>query len=402
MVEEGRGLTPAPDRSPRTFRSPISGNYHFLRRPEFGQRAATNEVVLIDPEDIVTPEIEGLHRENQDVTGNTAIAIKNIMQTYVAYPFDTPDEVIKPQKDLNDRAATFAMIREFDKLPYRVYVHSEGAKDIGNGADIPLIDGVHGMGGLEENPLGEDEEVKYQAEVDPLELTGLSTKRPEGEKGDVKSEGVMSTSAVAEYGGISRIPDDVDYMHKLFAPMVPGLALDDPADITIAKVLRGLNIYPGQLRVTILNRPRNRDFINAAADMAVDLNLIEGGDLMPSVMASDEPGSDGKYDLVMGIGGAPEGLIAAAAAKATGRTFVEARYWPKDPEARKKYSKKLTLNDLIPARAGSIVVDFAHVTPDSKYTKAQGIRRRQNGHVSHLIDFTTVDLGGRRLITREF
>lgn len=390
MVEEGRGYAFQAER-PRT---------PFLRRPHGGGYPRPTEIFI--PELLMTAEIAERHEMGQRVTGKTAIAIHDVMQTYVAYPFDAPDHVVQPQKDENDSIATRAMISEFDKNDRRIYVHGEGLKDILNGADIPLINGVHGLGGIEVNPLKPGEVVEEYAEVDPLEGTTLSTKRPEGEKRDVKSQGVMSTAAISGPGGFIEIPDDADYMEKLFAPNVAGLSLEDPADITIAKVLHGLNIYPGQLRVTILDRPRNRDYIQAAEEMAVQLNLIDAGDLLPSVLAGEDPGPDGIYNMVMGIGGAPEGVIAAAAGKATGKTFVEARFYPKDPEARRKYKRVLNINDLVPAKANTIVVELAHVTPDSKYTGAQGVRRLQNGHTLHLVDFTSVDYAGRRHHTRQF
>lgn len=390
MVEERRSYTPPIDR-PRT---PL------LRRPGGGGYPRPTEVFSL--EQLVQSEIEARHEMGQRVTGKAAISIHDVMQTYIAYPFEASDSEVKAQKDINDRVATQAMIDEFDKNKNRIYVHGEGMKDILNGADIPLIDGVHGLGGVEKNPLKAGEVVEEFAEVDPLEGTTLSTKRPEGEKRDIKSEGVMSTAAISGPGGFISIPEDADYMEKLFAPNVVGLTLEDPADITIAKVLNGLKIYPGQLRVTILNRPRNRDYIKAAEEMAVELNLIDAGDLLPSVLAGEDPGPDGMYNLVMGIGGAPEGVIAAAAAKATGKTFVEARFHPKDPEARKKYRQVLSINDLVPAKANTIVVELAHVTPDSKYTGAQGVRKIQNGHTISYVDFTTVDFNGRRHHTKRF
>lgn len=353
--------------------------------------------------DIFNSDLERYHEDLQAVGGNTAIAVFEVMKTYDAYPMDATDAQLKPQKDANDTVATDEMVRQFNLLPYRVDVTTaEGLKDIANGADIPHINGIHGKGGL---ALEEGEKVDKEVIVDPLEGTTLSAK---------KLEGVTIASAEVEPGGVIEIPDTIDtngsktkieYMYKLFAPGVAGLSIDDEAHITVAKVKSGLKIDFSKLRVTILNRPRNQhiiDDLRQFEELRLVLNLIDAGDLLPSIMASDEPGPDGMYNMVMGIGGAPEGLIAAAAAKATGRTFVEAKWWPKDEEERRKYSKVLTLNELIPARADSIVVDLAHVTPDSTYTGRRGVRKIQNGHMESRVDFTSVDINGIRLHTKSF
>ncbi len=389
-IEQGSPGLNHPDRVTNSFRS--GSSFVFLRREPV---VVAPKVVDNTPmnENLFSADLEKYHEDLQIVGGNTAIAVFETMKTYDAYPVNAPDEVLKAQKDINDTVATNEMTRQFNLLPYRVNViTAEGLKDIANGADIPHINGIHGNGGLE---LAVGEKIDKDVIVDPLEGTTLSVK---------KLEGVTVSAAEVEPGGTIEIPDGVEYMQKIFAPMVPGLSIDDPADITITKILEGLNIYPGQLRVTILNRSRNSDAIREAEGIMGfgNLNLIDAGDLLPSVMASSEPGPDGMYNLVLGIGGGPEGIISAAAAKATGKTFVEARWWPKDAEERKKHSKLLTLDELIPASSDSIVVDLAHITPDSIYTRQKGIRQIQNGHVESLIDFTSVDMNGIRHHTRSF
>jgi fructose-1,6-bisphosphatase II len=353
--------------------------------------------------DIFNSGLERYHEDLQNVGGNTAIAVFDFMKTYEAYPEDATDAQLKPQKDANDTVATDEMVRQINLLPYRVDVTTaEGLKDIANGADIPHINGIHGKGG---SALEDGEKVDKEVIVDPLEGTTLSVK---------KLEGVTIATAEVEPGGVIEVPDTLDtngsktkieYMDKLFAPGVAGLSIDDEAHITVAKVKSGLRIDFNKLRVTILNRPRNQhiiDDLRQFEELGLVLNLIDAGDLLPSVMASDEPGPDGMYNIVMGVGGVPEGLIAAAAAKATGKTFVEAKWWSKNEEERRKYSKALTLNELIPASADSILVDLAHVTPDSTYTGQGGVRKIKNGHLENHVDFTSVDINGIRLHTKSF
>lgn len=380
------------------------GNLVLLRRAPL---SVSERTVYTDPvqESLIIPELEVLHEDMEQVTGRPAIKVFHEMQTYGAYPVDSPDEILQPQKDKNDTIATDEMIYQFNKLPYRIDVTTaEGLKDIANGADIPHINGVHGKKGLE---LKEGEKIGLDAVVDPLEGTTLSVK---------KMEGVTIAAAIVEHGGIVEIPDipdpqnpgetkKVEYMQKIFAPNVAGLSIDDPADITVSKVASGLNVGLNRIRVTVLDRPRNQQIIDDLEEflaMGFELNLIEAGDLLPSLIASDEPGPDGMYNIVLGTGGGPEGLIAAAGAKARGNTFVEARWWPKDKEMRKRFTKKLNINDLVPGKADSIVAILAHVTPDSLYTNQRGVGEYKNGHTISRVAFTSVDIHGTTYTTKNF
>lgn len=334
----------------------------------------------------VYSEIEKLHRDIQRVTGKTAIAVFEEMRNYPPYPADASSDILKPQKDKNDNLAAKIMTRELNALPRRIHMRTgEGAKDISLGHEIDLVQGYFGRGGTQHDGIN-----------DPLEGTTFSVK---------KLEGVTSVIALTEPEGIIHVPEDSEYMQKIFAPMVGDQSIDDKAHIAVEKVKIGLGVDYRDIRVTILDRPRNQELIDdlrVLQGVGLDLDLIDAGDLLPSVMASDERDPSGKYNMVLGIGGGPEGLIAAAAAKATGRTFVEARWWPKDPEVREGYTQVLTLSDLVPGSAGKIVVELAHITSDPKYTENEGVRVYQNGSPKTYVDFTSVDLNGVRHHTKSF
>jgi fructose-1,6-bisphosphatase II len=368
MIEADRGHSPRPD---------------YYRVPIIRTEDGTRQLGELMP---VYKEIERLHKDIQIVTGRTAIAVHDIMQTYDPYPMDSSNEELKPQKDRNDNLAARVMISELGFIPRSINMRTgEGAKDILNGHEIDLVQGNYGSGGAEHDGVN-----------DPLEGTTLSVK---------KLEGVTSVIAITEPNGVIDIPEESDYMQKIFAPLVGGQSIDDEAHIAVGKVANGLGIDLSQLRVTVLDRPRNQMIIDDLRELerlGLDLNLIDAGDLLPSVVAGNKIDNSGKYNMVLGIGGGPEGLIAAVAAKATGATFAEARWWPKDPEVRSKHTRVLTLNDLVPGRASEIVVELAHVTPDSTYTDQKGVRNYQNGSIQTFVDFTSVDFNGIRYHTKSF
>jgi len=167
-----------------------------------------------------------------------------------------------------------------------------------------------------------------------------------------------------------------DYMSKLFGPPVLkgklSLELSPTENFKIA--LKELSIEnPADLAVVILDRPRNRFEIESAQSMGVTTILISGGDLIPGLLAVQDPSvlsavEGGKIPqnikglLLMGSGGWEEGIIVAAAAKALGG-FAQGRIFSDDKEVMEQ-AKILEAGDLVPAESTSILISATPITDD--------------------------------------
>ncbi len=106
------------------------------------------------------------------------------------------------------------------------------------------------------------------------------------------------------------------------------LSLNDPLATTLPKVAEALGKRVTELVVMMLHRPRNADLVAAVRRCGAALRLIADGDVI-GALAPSLP--DSGVDLYCGIGGSPEGLLAAAALKALGGD-MQLRMWPRDEE----------------------------------------------------------------------
>jgi fructose-1,6-bisphosphatase II len=86
-----------------------------------------------------------------------------------------------------------------------------------------------------------------------------------------------------------------------------------------------------EVAVVVLNRPRHDDLITELREVGARVNLIPHGDTAPAIAAARARSG---VDMVMGIGGTTEGVIAAAALKALGGAF-QGRFWPRNDEERR-------------------------------------------------------------------
>lgn len=198
-----------------------------------------------------------------------------------------------------DQAAVDAMRKEFDTVNIDgVVVIGEGERDeapmlyIGEkvgrkGPDAPAID----------------------IALDPLEGTTICA------TGGV---GAISVIAVAERGNFLHAPDT--YMDKIACgPGARGaIALDKSPEENIKSVSQALDKAIKDVTVVILNRPRHEELIARVRKTGARIRLIGDGDVSAGI-APCWP--DTGIDLLMGIGGAPEGVITAAALKCLGGDF---------------------------------------------------------------------------------
>jgi fructose-1,6-bisphosphatase II len=211
------------------------------------------------------------------------------------------------KKNEADNAATSAMRAMFDS------VNMDGTVVIGEGEidEAPML--------YIGEKLGHGESPKVDIAVDPLEGTNLVAKG---------YGNAMAVVAIANKGNLLHAPDM--YMEKIaVGPRAAGkIHLDDPMDKTL-KILAECNGKKiSDLTVMILERERHNHIIEAVRKAGARVRLFGDGDVGAAIStAIDDTG----IDLYVGIGGAPEGVIAAAALKCLGGE-MQARLVPEDEE----------------------------------------------------------------------
>ena len=180
--------------------------------------------------------------------------------------------------------------------------------------------------------------------VDPLEGTNLVA---------FGKENATSVMAISERGGLLHAPDI--YMMKLIVPAnSAGLCdLDAPVEHNVRMIARSLDLEVSELVAVVLERPRHEQIIADLRQLGVRIKLIGDGDLSAGIAAAVE--GTGVH-FVMGIGGAPEGVLTAAALRCLGGEIL-ARLRPKDDAQRARcekmgadWNRVLTTEDLAPGR----------------------------------------------------
>jgi fructose-1,6-bisphosphatase II / sedoheptulose-1,7-bisphosphatase len=195
-----------------------------------------------------------------------------------------------------DQAAVDAMRRELNKLPISgTVVIGEGERD-----EAPML--------FIGEKIGNNSGPKVDIAVDPLEGTTLCAKN---------MPGAIATMAMAEHDTLLNAPDV--YMEKIaIGPGYPKgvVDLDAPADRNIINLAKAKDVRPADITALILDRPRHADAIAAVRKAGAAVRLITDGDVA-GVIHTAEPEATG-IDIYLGIGGAPEGVLAAAALRCIG------------------------------------------------------------------------------------
>lgn len=233
-------------------------------------------------------------------------------------------------KEAADDAAVEAMRSVFDTI------HMSGTVVIGEGEmdEAPML--------YIGERVGSGEAPELDVAVDPLEGTNSCAKG---------LAGAIAVMAIAEKGGLLHAPDM--YMDKIaVGPAARGkINLDAPVKENLNNVAQALGKSISDLTVVIMDRPRHEKLIRDVRDAGARIRLITDGDVSPAVACGIE-GSG--VDVMMGVGGAPEGVLAAAALRCLGGE-MQGRLWPEndtDIERAKKLgiedvSKLLTMDDLV-------------------------------------------------------
>jgi fructose-1,6-bisphosphatase II / sedoheptulose-1,7-bisphosphatase len=169
--------------------------------------------------------------------------------------------------------------------------------------------------------------------VDPLEGTTLCAKN---------MPGAIATVAIADEGTLLHAPDV--YMEKIaIGPGYPKgvVDLDAPPGDNILKLAHAKGVKPENITALILDRPRHADMIAAVRKAGAAVRLITDGDVA-GVIHTAEPESTG-VDIYLGIGGAPEGVLAAAALRCIGGQ-MQCRL-VLDTDERRERAAKMGVND---------------------------------------------------------
>jgi len=198
---------------------------------------------------------------------------------------------------------------------------------------------VIGEGELDEAPmlyigekLGTNNGPEFDIAVDPLEGTNFAANN---------LPGALSVIAVAEKNSLFNAPET--YMEKISTKITEKNVID--LDYTVKQNISNLSDYlnknPEELTACILDRPRHNEIIQELKKLKVNLKLITDGDVSGALLVTDE-----KYevDIFLGIGGGPEGVLAASALDAFNCNF-QGRFLFKT-EKDKARAKKMGINDL--------------------------------------------------------
>jgi fructose-1,6-bisphosphatase II len=234
------------------------------------------------------------------------------------------------EKNLADQAAVEAMRKMINTVDMSgVVVIGEGEKD-----DAPMLHNGEEVG----NGLGPACDVA----VDPIDGTSLTANG---------MNGAISVIALAPRGSMYD-PSAVFYMNKIVTgPEAAGVIdINASTKVNIQAVAKAKRMSVSDITVVVLNRPRHDVLLKEIREAGARIRLIQDGDVAAAIeTARPETG----IDLLMGIGGTPEGVITAAAMICLGGS-IQGKLHPKDTEEKERalaaghdLNKVLTTRDLI-------------------------------------------------------
>ncbi|TDE30247.1 class II fructose-bisphosphatase [Nonomuraea mesophila] len=178
--------------------------------------------------------------------------------------------------------------------------------------------------------------------VDPIDGTRLTA---------LGMPDAVSVIAVSERGSMYD-PSAVFYMEKLVTgPEAADVVdIEAPVSANIGAVAKAKHCSPSDVTVVVLDRPRHEQMVKEIRGTGARIKFITDGDVAGAIMAA-RAGTN--IDLMLGIGGTPEGIVAACALKCLGGV-IQGRLWPRDDAERSKavnaghdLGQVLTTNDLV-------------------------------------------------------
>jgi fructose-1,6-bisphosphatase II len=159
--------------------------------------------------------------------------------------------------------------------------------------------------------------------VDPVDGTTLTA---------AGIPGAIAVIALAEGRGSMYAPGSLVYMDKIaVGPEAAGAVdLEAPVDHNLRQVAKAKGKDMNDLRAVILDRPRNQKYVDAVREAGARIALIRDGDVAGAIATAQE---DTVADILLGIGGSPEAVIAAAALACMGGE-IQCKLWPRDDAER--------------------------------------------------------------------
>ena len=257
-----------------------------------------------------------------------------------------------------DAAAVEAMRRAFDTLQMDgTVVIGEGERD-----EAPMLFIGEKVGGAPGTGP------KIDIALDPLEGTTITAKA---------GPNALAVLAAAEEGCLLNAPDV--YMDKLaVGPGYPDgvIDLDKSVRENVEAVAKAKGVAPDENIVCVLDRPRHETLIAELRDIGCGIQLIPDGDVAGVIATTDE---DTTIDMYMGSGGAPEGVLAAAALRCVGGQFKGRLLFRNDDERGRAAKWGITdLNkqyDLKELAKGDCIFAATGVTDGSLLEGVKSLRR---------------------------
>ena len=233
-------------------------------------------------------------------------------------------------KEAADQAAVDAMRQVLDTIQMAgEVVIGEGDKD-----EAPML--------YTGERVGCADEPKVDIAVDPIDGTRLLA---------LGMPNSITVVAVAEHDSLYQW-QDIAYMEKIAVgpEAVGAINIDKSVTENLQSVARAKHREVQDLTVVVLDRPRHDSIVSEVRQAGARIKLITDGDVAGALMAA-MPGTG--IDVLMGIGGSPEAVIAACALKCVGGD-MQCRLWPRNDDERRRADEQnidvgqiLTLDDLV-------------------------------------------------------
>lgn len=221
----------------------------------------------------------------------------------------------KGNKEMVDQAAVDAMRQALDGVDMSgVVVIGEGEKD-----EAPML--------YIGEQVGNGNPPEVDVAVDPVDGTRLLS---------LGLPGALAVVAIAERGSMYSAPPGVFYMEKIaVGPALKHVIdINAPVAVNLDRIARVRDAHIDDLTVVILDRPRHQEIIRQIREVGARIRLITDGDVAAAIQAAMEDYSG--VDMLMGIGGAPEAVLAAAALKCVGGE-IQCKIWPRNDEERERF-----------------------------------------------------------------
>lgn len=213
-------------------------------------------------------------------------------------------------KEMVDQAAVDAMRHTLDGVSMDgIVVIGEGEKD-----EAPML--------YIGEQIGDGSDPRVDIAVDPIDGTTLLSKG---------MPGAIATIALSPRGTM-HVPADIFYMDKI--AVGPGAAgvidIEAPVETNLANIGKALGRSMREITVGVLDRPRHEELLKRIRSVGARVKLVPDGDIATVIQAALP---DGPIQAAMGVGGSPEGVLAAAAVRCTGGA-IQCKPWPRNDEER--------------------------------------------------------------------